>query len=299
MQALLVLCELRSMGRAAQAMGITQPAMSVMVAELERLLETQLFKRHSKGVDPTPSALDLLPVAQRIVSATEEGAERVASYHRREGGLVRVASTAAATGALLDTALPEFGASHPNIMIRVVTVIGHTLDAAFSGDVCDMVCCRRREVLADGWEFEPLVSDELVVVAAMSHPLARKDKVTVTDLAAATWVQHEAVSLARDEFDQLRSRLGWAELNLVHVVSRIPLVSWSMLRDGRLLSLVPRGVVMPWVSIGLLKELEVGLNLRLAPIGVHWRPDKTGRAARLFLESLRQAAGIAEPETFE
>lgn len=290
MIALLTLCELRSMGRAAQAMGVTQPAMSQLVAELERLLEVTLFLRHAKGVDPTPSALDLLPVAQRIASAAEEGAERIASRHRRDGGMVRVASTAAATGALLDRALPAFGAAHPNILTQVSTVIGQSLDAAFTSDEYDVICCRGRDVLPEGWMFNSLVEDELVVAAAPSHPLARKDSVTLDDLAKATWVQHQAVSLARDHFDALRARLGWADLRLVHVTSRIPVLSWSMLKDGSLLSLVPRGVVMPWIATGMLKELDAGLDLTLAPIGYHWRQDRTGLAATAFMRMLSSVA---------
>ena len=79
MQALVMLDDLRSMSRAAMAMGMTQPAMTQLVSELEQLLETTLFLRHSRGVDPTPAAQDLLPVARRILTATEEGAERIAN----------------------------------------------------------------------------------------------------------------------------------------------------------------------------------------------------------------------------
>lgn len=298
MRALMTLCELRGMGRAAQALGITQPAMSQLVAELEKLLDTRLFLRHSKGVDPTPAALDLLPIASRIVAATEEGAERIASHHRREGGMVRVGSSAAATGALLDAALPAFGAAHPNIFTQVQTVIGQALDNAFSGDEFDVVCCREREVLPDGWAFEALVPDELIVAAGTSHPLAQQaGKVSIEALSRATWVQHTAVSLARDQFDMLRERHGWDELKLVHVTSRIPVLSWSMLKTGELLSLVPRSVVMPWLSIGLLKELDAGLGLHLPPIGYHWRPDRTGRAVRRFFEALAQCAAPQAEET--
>lgn len=297
MRALMALCELRGMGRAAVALGISQPAMSQLVAELEKLLDIRLFLRHSKGVDPTPAALDLLPIASRIVVATEEGAERIASHHRREGGMVRVGSSAAATGVLLDAALPTFGAAHPNILTQVQTVIGQALDNAFSGDAFDLVCCREREVLPDGWEFKPLVPDELIVAAGMDHPLARAEFVTIEQLSQATWVQHTAVSLARDKFDRLREQHGWDELKLVHVTSRIPLLSWSMLKTGELLSLVPRSVVVPWLSIGLLKELDAGLSLHLPPIGYHWRPDRSGRAVRRFSEALVRSAASAKDRT--
>ncbi|WP_417208515.1 LysR family transcriptional regulator [Antarctobacter sp.] len=287
--ALTALCELRSMGRAAEAMGMSQPAMSQLVAELERLLETPLFRRHAKGVDPMPSALDLLPVARRIALAAEEGAERIASRGRQEGGMVRVASTASATGALLDRVLPAFGASQPNVLVSVNTVIAQSLDASFSGDEYDVICCRERDVVPEGWQFQSLLPDDLVVMAGPTHPLASKRTVSMDDLARATWVHHQTASLARDQFDRLRDRLDWTDLKMAHVTSRIPLLSWTMLRDGTLLSLLPRSVVMPWITTGQLIELDVGLDLALAPIGYHWRADRSGPAARAFFQALSGA----------
>ena len=142
LQALIVLNDMRSMGRAAQAMGVTQPAMSQAIAELERLLDVKLFLRHSKGVDPTPAALDLLPVARRTMSAIEEGAERLAYRHHRDAGLVRVAATGSAIGSLLHRALPRHFEQHPHIQVHVDEVTTHQLDAAFTGGEYDIVCCR-------------------------------------------------------------------------------------------------------------------------------------------------------------
>ena len=265
---------------------MSQPAMSQLLAELERLLETPLFLRHAKGVDPTRAGLDLIPVARRIVAATEEAAERVASHQRLDGGLVRVASTAAATGALLDRGLPVFGEAHPNILVQVNTVLGQMLDAAFSGEEYDVVLCRERDVLPEGWQFVPLVEDALVVVAGTAHPLARKASVTLEDLAAATWMQHQATSIARDLFDDLRERLGWTDLRVVHVTSRIPVLTWSMLRDGTLLSLVPSSVIVPWTLAGMLVELASDLEMPLPSVGVHWKPDQSGPAIRQFVQTL-------------
>src|SRR5690606_26287300 len=73
------LAELGSMTRAAEAANMTQPAISVMVADLERLVGVPLFLRHARGVKPTKTALELLPVAKRIVAATADGAEAVSS----------------------------------------------------------------------------------------------------------------------------------------------------------------------------------------------------------------------------
>jgi DNA-binding transcriptional LysR family regulator len=288
LQALLALYDLRSMGRAAQATGMTQPAMSQLVAEMERLLDAQLFLRHSKGVDPTPAALDLIPIAHRIVDATEEAAERIASRRSRESGLVRVAATAATEGAIMDIVLPAFAARHPDVIVQVSTVLGLSLDAAFAGDEYDVVCCRARPVLPDGWSFEVCVLDEMVPVCGTSNQLAHQKTVTIAELGRATWLQNHVATGARASYDELVAREGWTNVTEVHIHSRVGALVWSMLRNGDYVTLVPRSVVAPWLRAGLLCELPVDLNLKLEPLGFLWRADNTGQATRHFLRALRE-----------
>lgn len=293
MQALIALCDLGSMGRAAMQLGITQPAMSQLVAELERLIETKLFLRHSKGVDPTPTALDLLPIAQRMIAAAEEGAERIATHHRRDGGLVRVATTAAATGAILDPILAGFVDVQPNIQVQATTVIGPTLDASFKGGEFDIVCCRRRETIPEGWSFQACIGDALVAICGPTHPLASKVRVSKTDLGRSTWLQNHVSTVARHAFDNLVEREVWTGLSEIQIQTRVPLLIWTMLKTGKYLTLVPRSVAAPWLSEGLLCELPAELNLPLEPLGVHWRPDHAGSAVRQFIQALPRLDPLA------
>jgi DNA-binding transcriptional LysR family regulator len=285
LQALLALYDLRSMGRAAKFIGITQPAMSQLVAEMERLLETQLFLRHSKGVDPTAATLDLVPIANRIIDATVEAAERIASRQTREGGLVRVATTAAAEGGILDPFLPAFAASHPNVTVQVNNVIGPSLDATFSGDEYDIVCCRARDVMPDGWSFVPCLDDAMVPVCDASHPFTKKDNVAIDDLGQAVWLQNHVATAARSSFDELVMRQGWTDVHEVHIHSRAGVLISSMLRSGDFLALVPRSAMAPWIRAGLLCELSVDLGLSLAPVGYLWRPENAGLATRQFVNA--------------
>lgn len=286
MQALVMLDDLRSMSRAAMAMGMTQPAMTQLVSELEQLLETTLFLRHSRGVDPTPAAQDLLPVARRILTATEEGAERIANRLRRVGGPVRIAATGAAVGALLDRAMPELMAAHPGLQLQVETVLGQTLFAAFSGDEYDAILCRQQNVVPEGWSFVECYRDAPIIGTAASHPLARKAQVTAQDLAQCTWLQNHVASLARHIFDDLRETHGWHELREIRVISRIPELLWSMLRDGSMVCLLLRSIAEPRLRDGSLVELPFPVNAPLAPVGFYWKPDNATPSLRHFAQAL-------------
>lgn len=292
LQALVSLYDLRSMGRAAHALGMTQPAMSQLVGDLEKLLETALFLRHSKGVDPTDATRDLMPVARRILAATEEAAERIASRQGLDVGVVRVGSTAAATGGLLDVCMPQFAQMQPSVRVQVMTVLGGSLDAAFAGDQYDLVCCRNREVLPDDWTFVPCIEDTLVPVCGARHPLATKKNVTLEDLRQVVWLQNHISTIARRHFDEIAAREGWTATQEIHFQSRASLPIYSMLRDGRYVSLVPRSVVAPWLNDGTLKEIDAELRVPLQPIGFHWRPLRAGQATRQLAELMMKQASI-------
>ena len=75
LQALARLAELGNVNRAAQAMGMTQPAVTLLLADLERLMEAPLFVRHARGVTPTPLARELLPLVRQMLGRLEEQPE--------------------------------------------------------------------------------------------------------------------------------------------------------------------------------------------------------------------------------
>ncbi|MCB1387964.1 MAG: LysR family transcriptional regulator [Rhodobacteraceae bacterium] len=281
-----MLDDLRSMTRAAQAMGMTQPAMTQLVAELEQLLETTLFLRHSRGVDPTPVAEDLLPVARRILVAMEEGAEAIATRIRRDSGPVRVAATVAGVGAILDRALPHLMREHPTVQLQVETVIGQTLAASFNVEEYDLVLCRRQRVVPEGWTFCECYADAPVILAGAQHPLAGKATVSGADLAACPWIQNHVASLARHIFDTLRDLHGWDNLQEIHMISRIPELMWSMLRPGVAVCLAPRSVALPRLRDHTLVVLPFAVPGALEPIGFYWKPDRGTAAQRVVAQCM-------------
>lgn len=293
LQALIALDDFRTMGKAAQALGISQPAMSYLLADLETLLEAQLFLRHSRGVDPTDTALELLPIARRICAATEEGAERVALRQRRDVGLVRVAATAAAVSALLDVVMAPFAEAYPQIQVQVATVLGPTQESAFSGDEFDIICGRQRATIPEDWVFMPCTPDRMVPICGPAHTLALKSSVSLDDLASATWLTNHVSTVAQRMFDDLAARAGWTDLKEVRIVSQIGQVIWTMLRDGKYISLIPRSVAMPWLRSGQLVEVSAELDLPLDPIGFYYRPNAAGSATKTFVaELLRERDSI-------
>lgn len=264
---LVKLAELGSLSRAAQAVGLTQPAVTQLLSDLEDMVGLPLFLRHAKGVTPTALALDLLPLARQMLARLEEGAQVVSSHIHQEEGLVRVAATVAGVDGLLAQVLPRFSQAHPQIQVVVSDADRAELAATVQREAVDMVFCRQPAVVPAQWHFRMCLADRFVVVCGMRHPLARRVDVPLQALRDACWLPNSAGSAARAVFEQLCDAQGWAP-RMCPVVARMPLLTWAMLDAQELLTLVPLSVVQPWVERGLLQVLPVALDLPFEPLGM-------------------------------
>lgn len=266
-QVLVTLAELGNVRRTAQAIGMTQPAVSLMLAEMERLVDTPLFLRHSRGVTPTAMARDLLPLARHMLADLQSGAEMVAARLDRGEGVVRIGATAAGVSAILSRVLPGFTRSHPRIQVQVEEL--DTLEVAerLASGSTDIICCRQPAQLPQGWRFLPCVPDRFVVVCGNQHPLRRKRLVRLQDLRDVTWLPNVLASAAHRRQEALLAQLGW-DPQSCGILTRISSLTWTLLDSAPLVTLVPLGVVSPWVERGLLHVLPLELDMPFEPTGL-------------------------------
>ena len=289
MQVLIKLTELGSMRRAAQAVHMTQPAISQLVAELEALMETELFFRHARGVEPTEATKELLPVAQRILAALEDGAETVANRLQEQGGIVRVSASAAAIGGLLHEALPRFAARFPDVQVHVTQASEVDPLAAIAEGAADIICTRQPKTIPEGWTFVASLEDALVVVAASHHPFATQNPVPDAALGQGLWLQNRVGSVARDRFEQAAQKGNWPAEARCPIITHIPEMTRKMLSTGAYLAILPRSVALPWIAFGDIVELVTDVTAPLLPLGYIWRPDQSGPAAtKLAAQLARQ-----------
>lgn len=291
-QVLVRLAELGSLRRAADAIGISQPGVSQLLADLEQMMDAPLFQRHARGVRPTPACVDLLPAARQLLFGMAVAAETMAARGALGQGVVRIGGTTSAINGLLTGAVPRFNQRHPHVQLQVAEAgIEALLLAARNGEL-DLICCREIAVLPEGWRFEPLASDEMVAVADARHPLARRRRVTPAQLAKEVWLPPPAGSLARESFDALCA--GFPEpARICDVVTRVPALTWAMLRAQRLLTLVPAGVMRQLTELGELAVLALDAPMTIAPLGIMLPAQQVPVATALLAQFLRVGAASA------
>ena len=290
MEVLVRLCELGSMRRATEALGMTQPSISQMISEMEQLMETELFFRHARGVEPTAATLELLPVARRMLSSLGEAAEVVANRLGDNAGLVRVAASEAGLFCLVHPILPEFARQRRGVQVAVNLVHGGATLVAIAEGACDILCLREPNVVPEGWVFEACRPDALIVVCGPQHPLAKAGHVTQHSLGGYRWLMNRVDSIARRRYEEMHSAQGWPDELRCHVVTHIPEMTVRLLASDPYLALLPRAIATPYLAGGQIVELPCDIAFPLSPLGFLWEEAKATRTTKLFVQALRLGA---------
>jgi DNA-binding transcriptional LysR family regulator len=281
LQVLVTVGELRSLKKTAEVIGLSQPAVTQLLADLESLLEVKLFDRFSRGMQPTRAGRELIPVAQRILEALAHGSEAISALRRQGEGSVRIAAIAGAISGLLSRAIPEFTLAHSSIQLSVAETGAMDWALQLARGEVDLAVCREPMTAPVGHVFLPVMPDRFVIACGPTHPMVNVRTLTWRMLLQRPWLPPPVGSSARTTFDRLVSAYG-VDAPLSPVVTRVSNLTWAMLRHQHLLTLVPFGVVRQWVEAGELAVIEPPEPLPFSPVGLVIPVDQQSLAARAF-----------------
>jgi DNA-binding transcriptional LysR family regulator len=284
--------ELGSVRKAAEAIGMAQPALTGLLSDLESLLGEPLFERHARGMRLTPMGRELLPAAHRLLGAIDDVAEQTVALQDRTQRVVRVGAIGGAVAGVLAPALPALAAAHPDLLVQLIEADTFQLEAIVARGEVDVALCRAPASVPHGWCFEPLLQDRFAVVAGSGHALRRYRTWTLDQLRRHTWLAMPAGTAARTMFEAL---FADPLPPMCQVSSRIPTVLWSMLRAQPLLALIPASVVRPWLQAGELVELPLQRTMAMPPIGALTREADARHGVQRLLDSLRRVQGADRP----
>lgn len=286
-QVMVRLAEFGSVRRTAQAIGMTQPAVTQLLADLESLLEVELYHRHSRGVLPTAACQALLPLARQSLSGLNSTAEAIADRADIGRGVVRIWASTAGVNGLLVRAIPAFNRQYPGIQAHVYESEMREQFLGIARHEVDVGICRQTPQVPEGWRFEPLLEDRFVVVCSPRHRLAAKRRVGWRELAQETWLPSPTDSAARVRLDELFARHRVAPRRC-QVITRVSAMTWALLEDQQLLTLVPASVFRQLEQAGQLVSLKLVQPFAFEPLGMVWSDREPPAATQCLVEFLRQ-----------
>ena len=183
LQLFVAVCELGSIGRAAEREFVAASAVSKRLADLEAAVETPLLYRHSRGVQPTPAGESLLHHARAVLFGLERMQGELSEYTGGVRGHVRVHANISAIVGFLPEDLGSFTRAHPHIKIDLQEHLSSAVQHAVQEGAADLGLCN----LGAGHGASPLQtrpyrSDRLVLVVPEGHALAERDSVPFNEV---------------------------------------------------------------------------------------------------------------------
>jgi DNA-binding transcriptional LysR family regulator len=241
----------QNLSRAAEALFITQPALTARLRALEVEVGQPLFRRGRRGMALTDAGRAFLPYAERAVRALRDGTSAVERLPTAEE-LVLGAAPAISTY-VLPRLLVRFEAANPDVRLSVRT--GHSeqiLDMAVRGDV-DVGLVR--ELHHPDLETLFLYEDELVLVVEPRHALARTRRVTIDRLRDARLILFDRTSSYYDLTNSLfrpAGSLPRGVLELDHIDA-----AKQMVLAGLGIALLPTTAVAGELRDGSLRRIDL------------------------------------------
>lgn len=180
---LLAIDEHRNFTRAADALCVSQSAMSQKVRQLEDELGAQLFDRSGRVVTVTDSGAIYLEYARRAYSDLLTAQRAVRDIVDLSKGQLRIAFTPTFTEYLVEPVIAHFHGMHPGIVIEITEMSLDAVESALSDDQVDLAF-GFMDVSSDEIETEPLFPERLMLVVGNTHPLAaQRESVTPQQLS--------------------------------------------------------------------------------------------------------------------
>lgn len=278
---LAALGETGQLTQAALAIGISQPAASRLVAEVERIIGHPVHERSGRGIEMTPLGRALARRAGRIGIELDDAARDLAEMAAGGVGQVRLGTV---TGAALDRVLPALEAeriAHPNVSFEVVV--------AQSDALCDQVLAGRLDFalgrmpegrLADDLTYAPLEGEPVDLIAREGHP-ALSGSLEVA--LAQDWVMPEAGSLLTRTVLARLLALGLPQPRL-----RVATASFMLT-----LALLQRSDAVAAVSRSIARQFQ-GLGLAILPFDLGAAVEPYGMLARQRVALTPAARRLAE-----
>jgi len=279
-----------SLHKAAAKLHMSQPAATKLLREMESLFGGVLFTRSSNGLTPTPSGLMVLEHAEAILTEVALAQDEVVAGVA-ENPIVRIGASAIAVQLEILPVLERFHSIYPHGQVRIVE--GRTLSqlellrqGQIDLAIGMMSAFSVRDDVLHGVSLQLLRQEEWSVIASRTHPLARRRKISLDDLAQCRWVLQPQESLIRIAFEQAFHLHG--RMPPRPFVETLPFTTnLSVVRASDSVTVAPKSAIRAPENINSLTVLKTELRLEVPPLTVFYKAGTLRRSpVRTLLDLL-------------
>lgn len=293
LQMLVALDQFRHLGRTAEFLSLTQPAVSKTLAEIESMFGLPLFERSTRGTEPTAAGASVVRFARLVLAGYERTREEIAAEASGAMGRTSVGAMVAATPVLLAQAVQRLKqhSSRTTVLIDEGDLT-RLLPKLRLGEL-DLFVGRLEPAYASpDLETEALYEDPMAAVVCTGHPLADVCAVQWADIAAQPCVLPPPWASLRVKLEQ---QFFAHELHPPAdiIESASFLVQLTFMQQRGAVAFMARSVARHHAQLGMVALLDLPVRIALPPVGlITLRGQRMTPVTAALVECLRDEARL-------
>ena len=269
----LAVAKFGSLRAASRQLGVTQPAITRSIRDIENDLGTALFERHADGARLTPIGEVFVHRAQTIQSEMRRARDEVEQLKGNFVGQVSMAISPGAAITLVPSIISNFRKRYPHVLLRMTESLFQPIERSVaSGEIDFYIGGYDRELSSTLLSSERIFDNQRLIIARRGHPLVSAKN--VADLSEAQWIRPSFANRPDEvEFERMFERLGIAKPEVVmHTTST--LMTILSIANSDLLTMLPA----QWLAASFTREIVEpiileGVKFSIAPLCIVRRGD--------------------------
>jgi DNA-binding transcriptional LysR family regulator len=291
MRVLISVVRAGSMGKAAQLLSTSQPAISRAIADLEHALGVRLLDRTKLGIEPTAYGSALAERGTVVFDELRRAVRHIEFLADPTAGDLHIAATLPLATGFAAAVIDQMSRRYPRVIVHLSSGTSEMAYRALAERRVDLVIARLlAPVEEDNVTADILFDEHEVIVAGANNPLSRRRKMTLEELMDERWVLGPKDSPSGAIFVEAFRAAGLQPPHASIVASAAP-ARLAVVADGRFLTIVPESMLMHSPFHAAVKRLPAELPTSRRPVGIATLKNRTmNAAAKLFIDLAREAS---------
>lgn len=284
-----------SLTAAAEAMNMSQPAVSQWLSDIEHALGVTLYTR-GRRLKPTPYAEVLIKHAKVMLGESSRLHEEITAMQKGSSGIVRIGTLLVGSAKLLPSTLMRLRTESPNLQFSVIEDLNVNLVTRFENNEIDLIIGRIDFLMLTSKYFHEVLLDEKhCVFCGPNHPLTKQNIPTWKDTLNYPWILPPSDTPLRQSIEmnfaanELTYPTPWVESTSITL-------NMALMRQSDCLAIGSQTATQLYKGFGMIQTLPLTLTYLSNSIGVMWRDQTPSPQVQIALDAFRRQANVIRSE---
>ena len=259
------LAEESNMHRAADKLGMTQPAASRLLKELEDQFDVKFFERHPRGLKPTWYGEIMIRHARAILSSMDQAHLEISEWRAGLQGSIRLGAIIGPATTLIPRLIVRLQAQAPKVRVSVLMDSSQELDKLLQDGGVDIVLARQVGNSKTSHVNHVFKKNVIyTVVVNVNHPLADASSLELSELMDYAWILPPSSSVLMQYFEGMLRRQKLVMMaNPIETVA-LPVLT-NLIQQTHMVALLETDVAQIYAKHGMMKMLPIELDFDMDP----------------------------------